>query len=165
MFLETTASEPHPRRSGSGHRHPVPAAAAFHVPGGLITTDLQGENRLVAAGVCMNRINFAGGVDPTTVVQRVTGKVLIPDSDGAALDPHVDRRVGVTIPAGEALRPAAKCLRGHRSLIKPVKGGVWRRSRGGRGGGGGGCRGDLRRRCGGRRRWRWLGGASRESKQ
>ena len=31
---------------------------------------------MAAAGVCMTRFNFAGGVDPTTIVQRVTGKVL-----------------------------------------------------------------------------------------
>src|SRR6516164_6635032 len=108
----------------------------------------------------MRRFYRAVGINPAAVMQCVADIILVPNSDGAALDSHVDRQLGVTIPTDEFLGPSAKWLRNKRALVEPVKGSVrrwgWRRSRRRRWR----C-GDLGRRRGGGRR-RWLRRASRE---
>src|SRR6516225_6602206 len=150
------------RRSGLGHRHLVIAAAALQVAGGLIITDLESQDGPTASLVRMRRLYQAVGFDRASVMQCVAAKVLVPNSDVTALDPHVYRQFGVAIPTGEALSRPAICLRSERALVEPIEGHVWRRcgwrqrcrGRGWR-------RGDLRRRCGDGRRW-WLRGASRD---
>src|SRR6516225_9653434 len=140
---------PAPRRSGLGHRHLVIAAAALQIPGCLIIADLESQDGPAATLVRMRRLYRAVRLDRAAVMQSVTAIVLIPNSDVTALDPHVYRQFGVTIPTGETLRRPAKCLRGEGTLVEPIEGHVgrrcgWRQRRG--------CRrwryGDLRRRRG-----------------